>query len=144
LVKGEQRKIGKIDQEKVKRELAENGYVYRLLGRFNFMNYAVHLTNFEVFEKMYVMIDFSHVLANDIDFFAQYEKFIVKALNQKYEEGSKFKYELCVTGISREQVLEDTNMHNINWIQRLAKEDRIFYTTKSSCPKGGIRGHSPD
>jgi hypothetical protein len=108
------------------------------------MNYAVHLTNFEVFEKKYVMIDFSHVLANDIDFFAQYEKFIVKALNQKYEEGSKFKYELCVTGISREQVLEDTNMQNINWIQRLANEDRIFYTTKSVSRKGGMWGHGCD
>jgi hypothetical protein len=108
------------------------------------MNYAVHLTNFEVFEKEYVMIDFSHVLANDIDFFAQYEKFIIKALNQKYEKDSKFKYELCVTGISREQILEDTNMHNINWIQRLVKEDRIFYTTKSPCPKEGMRGHLCD
>ena len=75
--------------------MGENGVVYKLVGRFNFLNYAVHLTNFQVFEKEFVMIDFSEVLRNDIDFFAQYEKFITKALNQKYEKNSNFSNAIC-------------------------------------------------
>lgn len=97
---------------------AQRSVIYKLRGRFNFLFYKTHLANLRHLDKKVVILDFSQVILNDIEFIGEYSKFISELI----QNGN----EVYVTGISELSVHEDL-FYRGSWVQELNSSGKILF-----------------
>lgn len=88
----------------------QRSVIYILKGRFNFLFYKTHLANIRHLDKKVVILDFSKIIANDIEFIGEYAEFISELI----QNGN----EIYITGISEYRVHEDLFLKG-SWIQEM-------------------------
>ena len=98
--------------------------LYRFKGTYNFYHWKLHLGNFRAHHAgQKIVLDFTGVLAHDIDFMSHYDKLIFKARLDR----EKYGYEIIVTGIPKDRVENDSNVCSLAWVLELRNDRKIIY-----------------
>ena len=116
LVEDEGKKSDEVKElvEKIKND----GVLYELKGRFNFLFYRTHVANLRHLDKKYVVVDFSYIFGDDIEFIQEYCSFINKLEQEKFE--------FYVTGIPMKRVMKDVFLRG-TWVLEYYKKGRLIF-----------------
>ena len=101
-------------------EMLQSCCVYQFRGRFSFWEYKAHLQNMKVQEKNFVVLDFSRVIDNDIEYLDEYERMI-----QSLEDEQDFQFR--VTGFRESDVRENIFYKRVRWVRRVQKKGLLIY-----------------
>jgi len=97
--------------------IKSKGIVYKLRGSFNFMLSDTHYANLRNLNQEIVILDFSDILENDVEFILEYTKLIKDCYDY---------FGLYVSGIPEIRVQSDLFL-KIGWVQELAQKNRLMY-----------------
>lgn len=109
--------------ESLKQSFIEDGVVYTLLGTFNFFNYEIHYNNIRFLNKGNVCINFSQIIAHDLDFLPEYGG-LIDILD---ESG----FECYVAGFTQRKLANNKVLSKVNWLMRKNKDGKVLYTKTS-------------
>lgn len=92
--------------------------LYELRGRFNFLFYRTHVANLKHIDRKHVVLDFTYIFSNDIEFIQEYYSFIRKLSGEVFE--------LYVTGIPEHRVKKDVFLRG-TWVEEFYSKGKMIF-----------------
>ena len=94
--------------------------VYSLLGKYTYLYSDFHLNIILHREERFVIINFEYIFKQDIDFIANYHKFL-----KKVKKAGK---EVYITGIERDDFINFIKMFKRSFFLRFYMKNAVYYT----------------
>lgn len=105
-------------KENIVSKIKSDAVLYELKGRFNFLFYRTHVANLRHLDKKYVILDFSYIFSNDVEFIQEYFSFIRKLSEESFV--------LYVTGIPEYRVQKDVFLRG-TWVEEFYLKGKIIF-----------------
>lgn len=99
-------------------KIKSDAVLYILKGRFNFLFYRTHVANLRHIDKKNVVLDFSYVFSNDVEFIQEYFSFIRKLSEENFD--------LYVTGIPEYRVQKDVFLRG-TWVEEFYLKGKMIF-----------------